>query len=345
MDPNLRKEMARPMHDHLRELKAYLKQLREPFLGIKDLTDMRIQTSQLDLHDETCIDFEPRFCRPFPANDFDRIYENYAKEEENRLNDRSPSRWERTFWTAKGNSDFLHHVLVGLESAYPGHLDDKTLWVGRSVYGAYDMISSTGEDLARDYQWEMEHIRHALPLPRKPARKPGHKPRSGSSRSFVHGEVCDVARPGPAQPHLACTVVNGWAANDDKLFRSEVLAAASMLLTHVCQKATWDYHTHPAFIYSFAGRSVRVLQMHLDLRTNSFRIRMSPFIPIDSETPLHEWSDKAAFQRNEESIKLILRWMCSIPIGDTRYDDLTLEDDSRSAKEHPPTPSKRALSV
>lgn len=73
---------------------------------------------------------------------------------------------------------------------------------------------------------------------------------------------------------------------------------------------------------------------------------MSPFVHVDTQTPLEDWTDNAAFEQNEENIKLLLRWMTNIPIGDTSCKSIyQQEKDFEALQDQPPTPSKKSLKV
>jgi len=87
------------------------------------------------------------------------------------------------------------------------------------------------------------------------------------------------------------------------------------------------------FVYSFAGRSVRVLQCHYDQVGQWFHVRKTPYIHIKGRYDF-------------ANIKLILRWMMNKPRGDLKLKDL--RPDMRAASdaepgEQPPTPRKNAV--
>ena len=52
-------------------------ELQTPY--ISDLSTFGVQLSQMSLHPESTIDSEPHFCIPFPAHEFDLLFEKVDK--------------------------------------------------------------------------------------------------------------------------------------------------------------------------------------------------------------------------------------------------------------------------
>lgn len=126
-------------------------------------------------------------------------------------------------------------------------MEERTFLTVQSDYTSYPILSSYDYEKLQERSWEAYHIRHALPLPRKPQDSHQEKAKLGDryTRSFLGEEVHDVFRPGPAKPHIAFSIANSWNADDGKLFRTEILAAVKMMIRHLWHKATWDYFVHP----------------------------------------------------------------------------------------------------
>jgi len=59
----------------------FVRNLQTPYLDNNSLSTLGIQLSHLSLHDENGIDFEPRFCKPFPPQKFDELFEKAEKDE------------------------------------------------------------------------------------------------------------------------------------------------------------------------------------------------------------------------------------------------------------------------
>ncbi|KAL9624336.1 MAG: hypothetical protein Q9160_001583 [Pyrenula sp. 1 TL-2023] len=330
------------MYNRLVEIKTHLEDLREPYLD--SLSEVKVQLSRLEIHGDNGIDFEERFCQPIPANDFEDLYTSLANEEESCLKERRAQGSMDRFDQAQDNIAFLRRVVAGIE--HQGDLYGNSHWIGRIAYNTYPQLSSGDYKEPVSQQWEMGFIRHALPLPRRWSKTHSQKAKSRPrvARSFAGREVIDLPRTGAAQPHVACSVANGSPADDQKLFRAEILAAVSILASHFQHKAIW--RNYYVFVYSFAGPYVRILQIHLDATSSALFVRMSPFVAIDCHTPEEEWEDKVCWQDNEDKIKLLLRWMAGTPIGDTTYKSLDpAEDDESHTAEQPRTPSKRSLRV
>src|SRR5437764_4299559 len=85
---NIRLENLRAVTEKLRIVRD---NLQTPYLDNNSLSTLGIQLSHLSLHDENTIDFEPRFCKPFPAQKFDELFEKTEKDEwASALADESP---------------------------------------------------------------------------------------------------------------------------------------------------------------------------------------------------------------------------------------------------------------
>ena len=56
-------------------------ELQTPYINNGDLSTFGVQLSQMSLHPEDTIDFEPHFCTPFPAHKFDQLFEKAEKPE------------------------------------------------------------------------------------------------------------------------------------------------------------------------------------------------------------------------------------------------------------------------
>ena len=57
------------------------KALLTPYINNSDLSTFGVQLSQMSLHPEDTIDSGPHFCMPFPADEFDQLFENVEKPE------------------------------------------------------------------------------------------------------------------------------------------------------------------------------------------------------------------------------------------------------------------------
>ena len=55
------------------------KKLPTPYVNNSDLSTFGVQLSQMSLHPERTVDFGPRFCTPFPAHEFDQLFEKAEK--------------------------------------------------------------------------------------------------------------------------------------------------------------------------------------------------------------------------------------------------------------------------
>jgi len=88
------------------------------------------------------------------------------------------------------------------------------------------------------------------------------------------------------------------------------------------------------FVYTFSGRSVRVLQVHSDPVKERLHVRKTSFMSIESED-------------ETEKLKLIMRWIMNKPMGKLKLDELWWnpeEDEEESSTDHRPrTPTKSSI--
>lgn len=128
-EAKLKHETVRKIHRTLVDAKKYLENLRKPSLSSESLTEIKIRLFSLDLHSEHGIDFEPRFCRPFPADEFEQVLEAYTNSDDSWLKKRNylidTSRME----IAKDNALTFNEILRDLEC---GDLESKMMWAGRA---------------------------------------------------------------------------------------------------------------------------------------------------------------------------------------------------------------------
>ena len=73
-------------------------------------------------------------------------------------------------------------------------------------------------------------------------------------------------------------------------------------------------------MYTFAGRKVRIVQVHFDGKY--LVVRLTKYLNFEEE--------------NVDNIKLLLRWMMNEPLGDT----ILNSPETESFEKSPPTPGK-----
>jgi hypothetical protein len=76
---DLRMDVRREIYDHLGRMKMAFENLPTPYVNNSDLSTFGVQLSQMSLHPEHTIDFGPHFCTPFPAHEFDQLFEKVEK--------------------------------------------------------------------------------------------------------------------------------------------------------------------------------------------------------------------------------------------------------------------------
>ncbi|KAL7808002.1 hypothetical protein V8C26DRAFT_414019 [Trichoderma gracile] len=137
----------------------------------------------------------------------------------------------------------------------------------------------------------------------------------------------------PSVPH-AVIITYDTVAPDDRLLRSELLVALSVLRSNLALRPWLEHHTFPILVLSFHETGARVLQMHAE--NNRFVVRASR---------------QLAFQTDDGSIPddalVMLTWMMAVPMGDTSFPFLPTSDDTnpRQSERDPKVSSSLRLSV
>ena len=86
----------------------FVRSLQTPYVDNNSLSTLGIQLSHLSLHDGNGIDFEPGFCKPFPAQKFDELFKKAEKDEwASAWDDESP------YWRANSTEDKFSKYLRG----------------------------------------------------------------------------------------------------------------------------------------------------------------------------------------------------------------------------------------
>src|SRR2546430_14862834 len=76
MDLKTRMDIILENYNHIGRMKMTFKELSTPYLNNNDLSAFGVQLSQMSLHPEDTVDSSgPHFCKPFPAHEFDRLFE------------------------------------------------------------------------------------------------------------------------------------------------------------------------------------------------------------------------------------------------------------------------------
>ncbi|MCJ1467785.1 hypothetical protein MMC07_006410 [Pseudocyphellaria aurata] len=115
--------------------------------------------------------------------------------------------------------------------------------------------------------------------------------------------VIEILRiPANYQSHLACVMIDGAAA-DDRLRRSELICAVQYIMRGILLDKLDEFLVNPVFVYSFSDRDARIIQAHFD--GSHLIVRTTPYLNFE--------------EKNEENIKLFLRWMMCEPTGPTKF--------------------------
>src|SRR2546421_10352543 len=79
MDLKARMYIILENYNRLGRMKMAFKALLTPYINNSDLSTFGVQLSQMSLHPEDTIDPGPHFCMPFPAHEFDCLFEKVEK--------------------------------------------------------------------------------------------------------------------------------------------------------------------------------------------------------------------------------------------------------------------------
>src|SRR5437764_12460276 len=80
MDFKTRIDILLEYYNHLGRMKTAFKELPTPYVSNSDLSTFGVQLSRMSLHPDIT-DSGLHFCRPFPAHEFDHLFEKAEKPE------------------------------------------------------------------------------------------------------------------------------------------------------------------------------------------------------------------------------------------------------------------------
>ncbi|MCJ1462255.1 hypothetical protein MMC07_000855 [Pseudocyphellaria aurata] len=109
--------------------------------------------------------------------------------------------------------------------------------------------------------------------------------------------------PNHHQPHIACVLIDGASADGDRLRRSELYCIVEYMMRSMKLDELDQFMVNPVFVYSISVRHARILEAHFD--GSHLVVRTSQYLNFE--------------EKNEENLKLYLRWMLSQPTGPTNF--------------------------
>src|SRR5438045_2811902 len=129
-----------------------------------------------------------------------------------------------------------------------------------------------------------------------------HRKLSSPSQSDQMWRMLTIFHPNSQnQAHIACTLAEE-GTGDDRLLRSEMICALSLMREKRRLKAYLEHLIIPVFVYTFSGRRVRVVQVHFDGR--HLVVRLTKYIDFEEE--------------NVDNIKLLIRYISKEPTRNHR---------------------------
>ena len=81
MDLKTRMDILLEYYNHLGRMKTAFKELPTPYVSNSDLSTFGVQLSEMSLRPEDTTESGPRYCRLFPAHEFDDMFEKAGKPE------------------------------------------------------------------------------------------------------------------------------------------------------------------------------------------------------------------------------------------------------------------------
>ncbi|KAJ0114081.1 hypothetical protein J7T55_007915 [Diaporthe amygdali] len=106
------------------------------------------------------------------------------------------------------------------------------------------------------------------------------------------------------RPHLAC-IMEDTAISPDKILRSEVHGAITLIKHQMRNDRLKDHYTKPVMLYTFQrDQYARITQAHYDVKMGKIVLRQSRQFDLRGPKPT-------------EDAWLLMRWMLNTPVGDT----------------------------
>ncbi|KAM3476419.1 hypothetical protein MY8738_006945 [Beauveria namnaoensis] len=108
-------------------------------------------------------------------------------------------------------------------------------------------------------------------------------------------------------PHAVCLVVDSGTPEDDMILLSEAEQAAALVEFQLKDSGYINHHTKPVLVATIMrNQTARLTQAYFDSKQNMLVLRQSRTLNLSGRLPSPDaW--------------LLLRWIASQPIGETRY--------------------------
>ncbi|KAF1738253.1 hypothetical protein CRV24_000176 [Beauveria bassiana] len=108
-------------------------------------------------------------------------------------------------------------------------------------------------------------------------------------------------------PHASCLVVDSGTPEDDMILLSEAEQAAALVEFQLKDSGYTNHHTKPVLVATIMrNQTARLTQAYFDGKQNMLVLRQSRTLDLSGRLPSSDaW--------------LLLRWIASQPIGETRY--------------------------
>ncbi|KAM3491146.1 hypothetical protein MY3957_005552 [Beauveria namnaoensis] len=108
-------------------------------------------------------------------------------------------------------------------------------------------------------------------------------------------------------PHAVCLVVDSGTPEDDMILLSEAEQAAALVEFQLKDSGYINHHTKPVLVATIMrNQTARLTQAYFDSKQNMLVLRQSRTLDLSGRLPSPDaW--------------LLLRWIASQPIGETRY--------------------------
>ncbi|KAM3430797.1 hypothetical protein MY4824_007477 [Beauveria thailandica] len=179
--------------------------------------------------------------------------------------------------------------------------EDITLW----FYQCLLTLSRQAPDLW-DCYCDPGAIREATGL-YLPMRDFCRDPRSWEAYHTSYGKWVQFAPVASELPHAICFVLDSGAPEDDRILLSEAEQAAALVEFQLKDSGYTNHHTKPVLVATIMrNQTARLTQAHFDSKQDMLVLRQSRTLDLSGRDPSPDaW--------------LLLRWIASQPIGETRY--------------------------
>ncbi|KAM3466946.1 hypothetical protein MY5147_008912 [Beauveria neobassiana] len=179
-------------------------------------------------------------------------------------------------------------------------------WFRIAELSGFIKASSAYRGEHQTYGIATSYIREATGL-YLPMRDFCRDPWSWDAYHTSYGKWVQFAPVASELPHAVCLVVDSGTPEDDMILLSEAEQAAALVEFQLKDSGYINHHTKPVLVATIMrNQTARLTQAYFDGKQNMLVLRQSRTLDLSGRLPSPDaW--------------LLLRWIASQPIGETRY--------------------------